>query len=500
MIGTDRLVWDGPVVSGDLGALRKALDNLGYRSEAIRSMLNINEELPARDTDLVVHQRRLSRSPGALADVIAIFTLGFPVPVERLTTALGAGAVDELVESGALRIEDDQAIATVRLVAHGELWIAADARPQNHAAADPLHVTGINAPAGLLAALTVRGEVDTMLDLGTGNGIQALLAARHARHVVATDINPRAIGFARFNAALNGISGIDFRIGSLFEPVAGERFDRIVTNPPYVISPDNDYVYRDSGSAPAAMCRTIAGEIPAHLTPGGYATLLASWPTARESDWSEMPVSWLSPDVDAWLLHYRTEDPLTHAAKWNQPAAEVGADAYAAAIDRWTEFDDEAGIDEIAFGALILRGRDDHDGQVIGRDRLRVGPGSASAQIQRVFAAHDATRTGADIRTLRLRPAPGHRLDQRMQFLDGAWQLTSATFSTSEGIDLPISVDAVLVQAIAALDGTRTVDDAATAAAAACGLGSDDVEALADLVAHLVKELYRLGMLEAVEC
>ncbi len=67
--------------------------------------------------------------------------------------------------------------------------------------------------------------------------------------MVATDVNARALRMARFNAALNDLSAIDVRDGSFFEPVAGERFDLISTNPPFVISPATGerLVYRDSG-------------------------------------------------------------------------------------------------------------------------------------------------------------------------------------------------------------------------------------------------------------
>src|SRR5205085_7429757 len=114
-------------------------------------------------------------------------------------------------------------------------------------ATDSDWVAGIHPPSVTLAKLTVRRRVARALDVGTGNGIQALLASRHARDVVATDLNARALGMADLNARLNGIGNIEFRRGSFFEPVAGERYDLITVNPPYVISPEARYAYRDSG-------------------------------------------------------------------------------------------------------------------------------------------------------------------------------------------------------------------------------------------------------------
>ena len=99
----------------------------------------------------------------------------------------------------------------------------------------------------LCDCLTPRSAASSALDVGTGSGVQALLAARQAAHVVATDINPRALAFTELNAALNGFTNIEVRLGSLFEAVAGERFDLITCNPPYVVSPESRWAYRDSG-------------------------------------------------------------------------------------------------------------------------------------------------------------------------------------------------------------------------------------------------------------
>src|SRR5262249_5156058 len=133
----------------------------------------------------------------------------------------------------------------------------------------PDHVLGVSAPARVLAWLTVRTEVSRALDLGTGNGHQALIASRHADEVTAVDINPRALRFARFNALLNN-AVIDFREGNLFEPVDGERFDLIVANPPYVISPEHDITYRDAGLPGDSFSELIVRKLPAYLEPGGF--------------------------------------------------------------------------------------------------------------------------------------------------------------------------------------------------------------------------------------
>src|SRR6184192_737454 len=154
-------------------------------------------------------------------------------------------------------------------------------------------------------------------DVGTGSGIHALLAAAHAEHVVATDVNARALAFTELNAALNGVTNVECRRGSLFEPVAGETFDLITCNAPYVVSPESRWAYRDSGLQADEISERVVREAAAHLTDGGFATLLVSWlaededePDVRVLEWAE------ETGCDSWILPTWDSDPLSHASTW----------------------------------------------------------------------------------------------------------------------------------------------------------------------------------------
>ena len=133
------------------------------------------------------------------------------------------------------------------------------------------HVLGVGGASTTLAQVTVRDDREHVLDLGTGCGIQALHASRHSRRVVGTDISRRALAFARFNAALAGVT-LDLREGSMLEPVADERFDLVVSNPPFVITPRTpgmpSYEYRDGGRSGDAIVRELVEGVGAVLAPG----------------------------------------------------------------------------------------------------------------------------------------------------------------------------------------------------------------------------------------
>src|SRR5207248_3880153 len=121
-------------------------------------------------------------------------------------------------------------------------------------------VTGPSPSARRTDRLTIRKPVARALDLGTGPGIQALLAARHCEQVVAVDLNERALEIAGLNAELNGIGNVELRGGDWFEPVEGERFDLIVANPPYVVSPETGLFFRDGQLLRDDVSRTLMEE------------------------------------------------------------------------------------------------------------------------------------------------------------------------------------------------------------------------------------------------
>ncbi len=114
-----------------------------------------------------------------------------------------------------------------------------------------------------------------VLDMGTGSGVCAIVAAQRARHVVAVDINPAAVRCAGINALLNHLEHkIDIRQGDLFEPVREQRFDLILFNPPFVKgTPQDD---RDRAWRSRDMAERFAAGLAAHLKAGGHALVLLS--------------------------------------------------------------------------------------------------------------------------------------------------------------------------------------------------------------------------------
>jgi release factor glutamine methyltransferase len=126
-----------------------------------------------------------------------------------------------------------------------------------------------------------KGE--RVLELGTGCGLLAILAAEAGAHVIATDINPAALECARANATTHGVADrINFRLGDLFEPVVGERFDLVIFNPPYLpVEPEEalcgplDRAW-EAGPDGRMIIDRFLHELPNHLTPNGRALFVQS--------------------------------------------------------------------------------------------------------------------------------------------------------------------------------------------------------------------------------
>jgi hypothetical protein len=260
--------------------LRASLAAADFTADRIESTFGTHT-LSARPAETVVRGRRLSDD--TFSKVAKLFVLGLPVEVGAAPATLAPVDVERLVALGLARLDGGTVVPTVRVVPHGDYYVASD-RQTDTAAKPRDFVPGIQAPSVMLAKLAVRRRVRAALDLGTGCGIQALLAAKHCERVLATDVNERALEFAEFNARLNGLSGIEFRQGDGFDPVSDERFDLIVSNPPYVVSPDLEFLYRDNPLAGDELCRRLVEETPAFLNEGGFAHLLVSWVGATD-DW-----------------------------------------------------------------------------------------------------------------------------------------------------------------------------------------------------------------------
>lgn len=489
----------GPIALDQLGTvdrLRAVLGSIGYTGEAIRTLLG-DDAYQARRRQVPVHVRRLKgRTP--LEVVVKLFFLGVAVSRRDVEMALEPLRADELQELGVIEAGETPLRASVRLVPHAELLLAGNRYPDETPDGTPGdYVATATAPSAILASLTVRRPASRGLDIGTGSGVQALWAARHCERVVAVDVNRRALNLAAFNARLNGVANVEFREGSLFQPVAGERFDLIVCNAPYVVSPDARYAYRDSGFASDDFCERLVRETPAHLEEGGFAHLLIGW-ILTEEDWTARPRSWIEGrGCDCWLLRGVERDPVTHAAVWNEDLADDPT-RYAETLDRWVGHLEGLGAKTVLEGAAIIRRRSCGRGW-FRADRIPPGhPDPASDHILRVFRAQDDLVELSEERSLlgaTFRLAGRLRFEQEVACHDAGYVVKSMSAVLDEGLGFRASVDQNTASLIPLLDGSHSLREAITEAARARGLADRDIDAFTAGAIEVVRTMYELGFL-----
>jgi SAM-dependent methyltransferase len=476
---------ESPAAAVELAGLLRAA---GYEAEQIQERLATGDQLLARSPELPSYLRRLGDAD-ELALLLRVFLLGVPAARSRFEELVGA-PLRERLEGARLLVDAGEVVhGAARLVPHDELLIASDHAGAAEGHAD--HVPGVHRPSVALAHLTVRGKGECALDVGTGNGIQAILLAAHAKRVVATDVNPRALAYASFNAALNGARNVETRHGSFLEPVAGEQFDLVVANPPYVVSPESTFLFRDAGLRGDAVSEHVVRAVPTVLGPGGFASVLIAWALDPAKP-AERPRSWLAgAGCDAFLLHTSTDDPIETATVWNRDLLDR-PDAYAAALDRWLAYYRELGIEHLGYACLVLRKRaDGRDGWLEAQHLPRAALRPAGEHVRRLFETHDR---------LALIPSDAALLERRLcvtddaviahesRFAGGGWHQECLTLRLERGLPFSAELDPDTGRLVRRLDGSHTLGEALAAAV------EDDMARATGIA--LARQMLAVGFLE----
>ena len=352
-----------------MDALRDALADADYTYDGVATLLGpIAHQALSRNETAPGLRRTRGGSP--LETLTRLFLLQATVPVSEAEKAL-PGLVDRLCVEGVLErsLSEVAARLDVRPYAANldgdsdrDYWVVSDLTPgldgtPNRVGAN--HVLGISSASTSLAQLTLRHDVTSALDLGTGCGVQALHLADHADRVVATDVNNRALWIAGLNARLNEVPDIEVRDGSFFEPVHGDTFDLIATNPPFVISPATGerLVYRDSGLPGDRVVEDIVRAAPKLLNDGGWCQILANWVIAEGTSWDERLAGWLDGTCDAFVVQREVVDPASYVELWLKDAGLQDSADYLHRYDTWLAWFEKQGIEAVGFGWINLRKR-----------------------------------------------------------------------------------------------------------------------------------------------
>ncbi len=501
----------------DLGAAHYSVSALtGLWGSEADAALRRNQRVPALRA-LTALRAKLGRAEPS-ATLARLFVLGLPVTRADLAAALpslgvagaealglvagtpgGAGTPDAdarlrpLLELRPYSFVDEHGA--------GSWWIASDlgelalGRPLGET-----HVLGVGGASLTLSGLLIPTQVRTALDLGTGCGIQALHAARHADRVVATDISVRALELAALNARLNGIPNIEFRLGSLFEPVAGERFDHIISNPPFVITPRTagvpSYEYRDGGMVGDALVEAVVRGAAEHLTQGGVAQLLGNWEYRTDQDAFDRLGRWLdapqpvgsprpAPGLDAWIIEREVQSPALYAETWiRDGGTRPGTADFDRLYGAWLDDFEARGVSQVGFGYLLLR-RPTVTGAGLRRlerlpGALGHNPAGIGSHLADCLAAHDRqAATDAGLLS-RMRLTVASDVTEERHYWPGQEDPTLMTLHQGGGFGRSVPLDTALAALVGACDGDLDVGSIVSALAQL--LETDEAELAADLL------------------
>jgi hypothetical protein len=349
--------------------LRSALETAEFTYDAVSEVLGEAAHAALSRNETTPALRRTARDHGPLATLIKLFLLQREVEREDAERAL-PGLLDPMAAAGFLAQSVGEVAARMDCrpyAADGgaDLWVVSDLTPGLDGTPTVVsgdYVLGISQASSSLAQLTLRADVTSALDLGTGCGVQALHLAEHADRVVATDVNRRALAMARFNTFLNEVDDkVEVRESSFFEGLQGERYDLIATNPPFVISPATGerLVYRDSGLPGDRVVEHIVRTAPDHLSDGGWCQVLANWVIDEGRPWDERLATWLPSGCDALVVQREVLDPASYVELWlkdsgHHPATGGDRRQYAERYDTWLSWLEDQGVGGIGFGWINL--------------------------------------------------------------------------------------------------------------------------------------------------
>lgn len=453
--------------------------------------------------------------------LIRAFLLHDAVPRSCFERAVGPSLTQKLIDARAATTPDSETVRVIvdirpHTIDGHDRWVFSDvdASLVDHVPGRD-HVLGVGAASLSLMRSTPTSPVESVLDLGTGSGVQLLGQLGSARTLTGTDIHPRALDFARATVSGATVAGataptstadgpqVELLTGPWFEPVAGRTFDRVTANPPFVVGPPEvDHIYRDSGLALDGATEKVASEVVDYLAPNGTAHLLGAWVhTAEGGSWRQRVAAWLpSTGVAAWVIQRDVADPAQYVATWLEdesldPRSAAGQERTA----RWLQYFADNDVTGIGFGFIaIQRIGDDEPSDILAEEMEQPFHGSLGPEVEEYFARAEWLRgkDRNDLSDCQFLVRPSAALEQvslpdaesRQGFAPAVWRLTR-----TDGPRWSHDIDKHLASLLAGLNPQGLgLGETAELYAFAQGL---DAEELVDSAVSAAVDLIRHGFL-----
>jgi hypothetical protein len=405
------------------------------------------------------------------------FYMGMPLEPSEISAVIPDWFVDLACASKLLLAEGKQLLPKAMLIPLAEQWIAADL-PARLQAGEADFVLWPNPTTQLLLRMTVRRPSRATLDLGTGTGVQAIKATSHSERVVATDLNARAIEFARFNARLNGADGIDFRVGDGFAPLENEKFDLIVSNPPFFIAPSNKFLFCDNPMDLDQLCRKISKDAAEHLHDGGYFQMLCEWAEIDGQPWRERVSEWFEgTGCDAWVMKCQSRKPNRYASD-RIAEAHDSCDRVPELFREYMAYYRERRVEAIHDGMVVMRRRTGNNWVFIEENDRTPDKPFGDLLVSR-FEAQDllnARSTGTEMLNLRPKLSPNAQLEQISRHGEEGWETANLNLRLVRGFPVTVTVQPLVAEFLSHCDGKRTLGELIQSMVESLGVQPEQVQ------------------------
>ncbi len=480
----------------DFGRLRDLLQRVGYMDSGVLDSIGLSDlqVMKGNDHPLLL-ERTSTGSP--LHILVRLFLMEMVVEKSILEKAIKPMTLVSWQQAGLIHCRGDEVVAAVKLLPFQNLVIAFDLTSIMQTPLRENYVMGIGSSTITLSNLTIRRQSRRTLDLGAGCGVHAFLASPHSDHTVAVDINLRAVQLAKFNAKLNALSNIECLQGDFFQPVAGQQFDLVVSNPPFVISPETRFIYRDGGMEADSVTRRIVREVPKILHEGGFCQILCNWAELGGQDWHERLKSWFEgTGCDAWVMRSESLTAATYASTWIKHTEFFDQETeFAKRFEKWMAYYKKLGIESVGAGLITMRKAAGKVNWFRADESPEKMLGPCGESIAKGFELRDFIETVGnddDLLNSRLCYSPDIRLEQQFDPTEQGWKATASFISLAKGFAYKGNSDPLMANMLIKCDGKKQLKELIPDMASS--LGAEPAQ-ITPTVCQLIRKLIEQGFL-----
>jgi len=439
---------------------RQYLQDAGYTIEKLSAELELSER-PSVRFGTLNHLLQRIRDPTEINLLARLFVLGVPVPSNTARQALPAWVIELALQSGML-VESGAELHPLLMLSQLQTIIVASDRLLKYEENPEDLVIWPNPSSRQLNNAAIRKPFESALDICSGSGVIALTLAHHCKTVIATDLNPRAATFIAFNAPLNGLENITCLAGDCLEPVRGRRFDMIVANPPFFVTPASRILFCENPMELDLFCRKLAREAPAYLNEGGFFQMLCEWVELKGQSWRERITEWVEGSgCDVWVARTSAISPGAYCTLRINSMPLGPHDTNSPTYAEWIGYFHQRGVNMVHGGVVTMRRRRGDNWIQIEEDLLTLDQMVGHSIANEFFSRDLLRKTDDELLEERPKLYPGTMLSHLFRQSNAEWE--GAPWKLVMRVTTPreLDLDPLVAKFVARFNGERSLRELA---------------------------------------